>query len=206
MALEVSMADAAASLRTLEELNQRTPTNKLGQDAFLQILITQLANQNPLEPVSDTDFIAQLAQFSSLEQVQALNSSFATGQAYALTGKYVYVTAFSETGQPEMLYGKVDSVVKKDGVDYVVMGDKMYPASQVSGVLDSDIFEGAGEHSIFSSAALIGKTVTATYLDETGGAKTLNGTVDKIRIKDGMLYALAGGVEIPVSDIEEISL
>jgi flagellar basal-body rod modification protein FlgD len=44
-------------------------SNVLGQDAFLKLLITQLQNQNPLEPMKDTEFIAQMAQFSALEQM-----------------------------------------------------------------------------------------------------------------------------------------
>lgn len=48
----------------------------LGKDAFLQMLVTQLRYQDPLNPLSDTQFIAQLAQFSSLEQLQAMNSNF----------------------------------------------------------------------------------------------------------------------------------
>ena len=45
----------------------------LGRDAFLQLLTTQLQNQNPLEPQPDGEFLAQLAQFSSLEQLQGIH-------------------------------------------------------------------------------------------------------------------------------------
>ena len=47
----------------------------LGQDQFLKLMLSQLENQDPLEPVKDTDFIAQMAQFSSLEQQSQLNKS-----------------------------------------------------------------------------------------------------------------------------------
>lgn len=49
--------------------------NDLDKDAFLRLLTTQLANQDPLNPMEDREFIAQLAQFSSLEQMQNLNKS-----------------------------------------------------------------------------------------------------------------------------------
>ena len=51
-------------------------SSQLNQDTFLQLLVAQVQNQNPLDPVSDTDFIAQLAQFNSLSSLQSLNASF----------------------------------------------------------------------------------------------------------------------------------
>jgi len=49
----------------------------LGRDAFLQLLVTQLQHQNPLEPQADGEFLAQLAQFSSLEQLQGIQDQLA---------------------------------------------------------------------------------------------------------------------------------
>jgi flagellar basal-body rod modification protein FlgD len=51
----------------------------MGKDAFLQLLVNQLRNQDPLNPVDDKEFLAQMAQFSTLEQVQNLNESFNAG-------------------------------------------------------------------------------------------------------------------------------
>jgi flagellar hook assembly protein FlgD len=69
-----------------------TNVNGLGKDAFMNLLVTQMQHQNPLEPQADGAFLAQLAQFSSLEQLQGINDNisklmtFVDGLAPAPTG------------------------------------------------------------------------------------------------------------------------
>lgn len=50
--------------------------SQINQDTYLQLLVAQIQNQNPLEPVSDTEFIGQLTQFNTLSSLQSLNASF----------------------------------------------------------------------------------------------------------------------------------
>jgi flagellar basal-body rod modification protein FlgD len=52
-------------------------TDAMGKDAFLNLLVTQMQNQNPLQPQADGEFLAQLAQFSSLEQLQVMRQDIA---------------------------------------------------------------------------------------------------------------------------------
>jgi flagellar basal-body rod modification protein FlgD len=66
---------AATPTTTSETTSNRLNADTLGRDAFLQLLTTQLAHQDPLQPQGDTEFIAQLAQFSSLEQLTQMRGT-----------------------------------------------------------------------------------------------------------------------------------
>jgi flagellar basal-body rod modification protein FlgD len=66
-------AAASAATAAAEEATQNRGMTGLGSDAFLKLLVTKLQNQDPTNVQTDTEFIAQLAQFSSLEQLTSIN-------------------------------------------------------------------------------------------------------------------------------------
>lgn len=75
--MTIEQLTAASAARS----GQDTTTKKadpLGQDAFMQLLLTQLQNQDPTQPQADGEFLAQLAQFSQLEQMQKMNEKLDT--------------------------------------------------------------------------------------------------------------------------------
>ena len=100
----------------------------LGKDEFLNLLVTQMRYQDPLEPSSDTEYIAQLAQFSSLEQMQNLNDAFARFQSYSMVGKYATANFGMET-----IEGYIESVT--------TVGDTTYAVIDGTSVDISDIFK-----------------------------------------------------------------
>lgn len=120
-----------------ENGDERDPS-ALGKDQFLQLLITQLKHQDPINPVEDKEFIAQLAQFSSLEQMQSLNSNMemmmlsqqkltSLGQATQMIGKEVELF----TAEGESLFGTVTGVQFKDGWPLIKVDGKLYDFGDV---------------------------------------------------------------------------
>jgi flagellar basal-body rod modification protein FlgD len=98
----------------------------LGKDQFLKILITQLRHQDPLQPLEDKEFIAQMAQFTSVEQLTNMNTELkllrqSLGSASSLIGKEVAWTTVNEKGETKNGTGVVDSIVVKDGSQFAVV-------------------------------------------------------------------------------------
>ena len=107
----------------------------LGRDEFLKILITQLSYQDPTSPMEDKEFIAQMAQFSSLEQMTAMARDFSRlasvlmgNEASSALGKGVELTEGERTIQ-----GMVQAVTRGE-VPQVLVNGNFYNWDQVSKV------------------------------------------------------------------------
>src|SRR5690625_4518191 len=109
----------------LANTEQRRPSSELGKDEFLKILMAQLQNQDPLNPLDDKDFIAQMATFSSLEQLMNMSESIDAlvqnqlispiVQYSHMVGKEVTYISKNDQGQQETVKSKVKAVSQKDG-------------------------------------------------------------------------------------------
>jgi flagellar basal-body rod modification protein FlgD len=114
------------------------PLSGIGQDQFLQLLVAQLQNQDPLDPISNQDFIAQLATLNNVQGLQNLNASFGEmlklqqlTQGADLIGKSV---TYTPTGESESKTGTVSSVVVQDGNYVLEVGTDRVGLSQIQTV------------------------------------------------------------------------
>lgn len=136
MAISITSASSAGNAQSdaTQSVNDRV---QLGKDDFLKLFITELRYQNALNPLDDREMLAQMAQFTSLEQVQNMSAvvdelarAQRATQATALIGRTI--TATTEEG--EELSGVVSAVTFADGEVLLVVDGKEIPLSQVTGV------------------------------------------------------------------------
>jgi flagellar basal-body rod modification protein FlgD len=113
----------------------------LGKDEFLKLLITELSHQDPTNPMQDREFISQMAQFSSLEQMLNMNTNLGKflndlkfQSSYDLLGKNVEIQMqdkVDENGMMKTVKGVVDSIAKNGNETVVSVNGEMYPIAGI---------------------------------------------------------------------------
>jgi flagellar basal-body rod modification protein FlgD len=106
---------------------------------YMKLLVTQLQNQDPLEPLSNNDMTAQLAQFSQLQQLEGMNTAFdkvleSVQRSYAssLIGKEISYRVTGSDGQEQTMTGKVEEVLtNNDGQITLIVGDQQVDLADV---------------------------------------------------------------------------
>lgn len=171
-------------------------TGELGKDAFLQLLVAQMKYQDPLEPKDDTEFVSQLAQFSSLEQMQNLNTTLTTTQAYSLVGQYVMVKASSDGGKEALTGGKVEYVFVEKDKAYLHVNGNDYSMDELDTVVSESYVKGLASSGSDTSAdlaaasQLIGKNV---MIKDSGEKPRLHtGNVVQAYMDNGYVYLNIG--------------
>jgi flagellar basal-body rod modification protein FlgD len=134
--------------------NKRVANQNLGKDDFLKLMITQMQHQDPLDPMDNTEQIAQQAQFTTLEQMQNLNSSMQTlidiyqtgnrSSAVSMIGADVegFLNQESEDGSTSVVdvKGRVKGIDFSNGATTLVLesetGEVRVPFNQINKVMD----------------------------------------------------------------------
>ncbi len=156
---------------------------EMDKNSFLRILSAELTNQDPTKSKDGTEFVAQMAQFASLEQMTNLNSTMSFSNASSLVGKMVAFSSYDEKGV--QYGGTVKAVYKEGGVTNlaVQLADgsiKDFPADSVSDILDvpDNRLDYLNGNMGFSAAiSLMGKQVETVKLED---GKVYSGNVKSV--------------------------
>jgi len=207
--------------------NSATGKQALGKDSFLKLLVTQLNNQNPLDPQDNSEFVAQLAQFSSLEGITTLNdtvtgiaSNFSSSQALqasSLVGRSV----IAQTNKAEIDTSKVfkGSVVVPEAVDPVTIkivdsdGKTIRTidmGKQKAGNIDF-LWDGKNDAGEVAPVGTYTVNATATYDSKATALITyLPATVNSVTISQTggeLMLNLAGGLgSVALSKVQTIGI
>ncbi len=181
--------------------DRKAGTNALDRDAFLKLLITQLRSQDPLNTMDDKEFIAQLAQFSALEQTSKMATgldnmalSYAATQAMEMIGKSVH---YLDPRTSDVLQGTIDSVKLTSEGPVLVIGTTEVTLSDIVGV-DNGLLTNAATHAI----TMIGRTVE--YADPQTGEK-MTGQVGAVKLYASGPTLMIGDKELPLGSITRVS-
>lgn len=174
-------------------------------ESFYQLLVAEMQNQDPLEPTSNTEFISQMATFTSMQATQDNLKMQEQNYAKNLIGQYVGVS----DGGSELVQGIVDYVTFGDDVMLRVNG-KNYSLSALKMVYGTEGTDGAaaqsqiGEYGAFASS-LIGKNAVVQAIDAGGTPVYDEGEVTSIEIQDGIVRVVLNGYAYNVTDVVSVS-
>lgn len=198
----------------LPQKNVRTTgKSTLGKDEFLKILMTQLQNQDPTNPMKDNEFIAQMAQFSSLEQMTNLTTAFekfagAQEQTQMIeysnfVGKQVKWHELTDKLDPDSKpiinegTGTISSIKFVNGnVQFTLKDGKVITPGNISEVISSE----SSSTSLVEASMMIGKTVS--YVPTNTEISAQVESVSKIDGK--IVFNLVGGSSITADQITSI--
>lgn len=148
-----SIAALTTQPSTTFQSTSPSASSQLGADAFLQLLTTELQNQDPTQPMDDTQSVTQLAQFSALQaqttlsdQFSAFQSNFGVMQSAALIGRGVTVDTDQTGDGSSTLTGTVASIDVQNGQPYFTMDDST----------GAPITDGSGSPLLFSTTQIVG--------------------------------------------------
>ncbi len=163
---------------TTKTTTTKSSSTELDKDAFLQLLVTQMKYQDPLEPTSNTEYISQLATFSELEEMQNVSKTMEMSRASSLVGQYVFIKSTDSNGNTTYPEGTVDYVVYQNGKTYLSVNEQLYSIDDLDTVADADYLLASRLATSFNSELSKLPSVDNVTKDDLEDIKTLIGVYE----------------------------
>ncbi|MBR6329246.1 MAG: hypothetical protein IKR68_06320 [Lachnospiraceae bacterium] len=164
-------------VNTTETTSTRV-NNSMDKEAFLQLLVAQMKYQDPLEPTSNTEYVAQYAQFSQVEMMQNMSGTMDTSAAMALVGKTVTVETEGQNGTTNQVTGVVDYVEKTAGKNLLYINGVPYNYDNLVSVWSDDYIDAVAEEMQKQASGSNGGQETAPAKETEPEDKTTEKTGD----------------------------
>ena len=198
---DYTLGSATSNLVVGREVN-----STLGKDDFLKLLVTQLQYQDPMNPMDDKQFIAQMAQFSSLEQMQNMNATNTKTQAFSMIGKMVIGTIYNEAnGTYEQIGGEVTHVTMKNGEPRMMVSGKEMQVSDIEEVYDMTMKSIQSNIATSQSLGLIGKYIQSVVYENGEPVDYVEGKIDYVKFENGSPVFVVGNKDVYPSDVAGVS-
>lgn len=208
-----------------QQTSQAQGKSSLGQQEFLQLLVAQMRNQDPVNPMDGAEFASQLAQFNSVEQLISVNdgldqlamsqdlmgSSLTNSMAASLTGKDIRALSdqvfLSSEGEAEINFKLNDSASDVEIIVRTASGAEVRRES-LSGIPSGDsawTWDGLNNNGERMGEGDYTVEVVAKNGDNNVGALTfIEGFASKVRYTSQGVYLSVNGIDIPIGDVEEV--
>ncbi len=214
------MADTSRVLSSSEQIQANYEKYKskfkdsteemVSSDTFLSLLVAEMTNQDPMEPTSNTEFVTQMAQFTSLQYSKDSATYSMSNYASSLVGKTV--TASKMDGSKQVTKTGVVESVMKSGKTYMIKVDGVnFDISNVTAIgnTNSDSSTGTSSGSslgelIAKASMMIGMAATVNPTVE-GGSLLDSGIITSIQVKDGQVRVIINDKGYLLDDIVEVA-
>ncbi|WP_085833613.1 flagellar hook capping FlgD N-terminal domain-containing protein [Clostridium merdae] len=171
----------------------------LSIDQFLNLLAAQLSNQDVLNPTQDTEFVAQMAQFTSLQALENLNQYASYQYGSSLIGKRVSVAKYDSTGKYISDIGIVSQADYSSGDTTVTVNGRSYALTNIMEVVND-----ASYQSYQYAASLVGKKVEVSGYDNEGKVVQSTGLVTSCSFASGDAMVVVDGKKYTLSAVRQV--
>lgn len=214
------MADTSRILSSSEQIQANYEKYKtkfkdsteelVSSETFLSLLVAEMTNQDPMEPTSNTEFVTQMAQFTSLQYSKDSATYSKSNYASSLVGKTV--TASKMDGSKQVTKTGVVESVAKSGDSYTIRIDgTAFDISNVTAIADAKTDDSTGTTTGSSLGEIIAKASMMIGMSATvdakaqGGSVLDSGIITSIQVKDGQVRVIINDKGYALDDIVEVA-